>query len=100
MNAIWELGCANQKMIVTRSAARFASQARIHGRISTRRTDRERTTKNTAIISSEVICAVVLQRQRRSSMPGDDSRACASRLVGEEHGQKSQQSGKSLDVND
>src|SRR5215210_7399026 len=72
MNAGSESGCASQNTLVTASAARFASQARTHGRSSTRGTDRARTAKKTAIVSADVICAVVLQRQSSNSMDVPD----------------------------
>src|SRR5881227_1901075 len=62
MNAIGEFGCRNQNATVASRATRFASQAYVHGRNSTRRTDRVSARKKAAIISAETICAPVLQR--------------------------------------
>jgi hypothetical protein len=45
------------------------------GRSSTRRTERESTTKKTAIIRADATWAVMLHRHSRSSMDGDDCTA-------------------------
>jgi hypothetical protein len=62
-------GLVYQKMTVTASAPRLASQARSQGRSSTRLMERARTTKKMAMVSDDAICAVVLQRQSSSSIP-------------------------------
>ena len=62
------LGLVYQKMTVTASAPRLASQACSQGRSSTRFIERARTTKKIAIVSDDAICAVVLQRHSSSSI--------------------------------
>lgn len=89
MNATGELGCANQKVMVTHSAARLASHAATHGRSSTRRMERASTTKNTAITMADAICAVVLQRQSSSSMRKEGRPAGRRRMKGVVRGRRS-----------